>query len=151
MLNSGIIHRRTTVKINEDLEVDSPFLPVNETDEGLSNIVETHEEYSASELPPLSRSTINEYFEYLRTATVPFPVPSSPTPSASAPQSIRDKILGFYRQPWYRLGKWNSKRGQICCMDVAIKKLICMAGGTEGSAKKRNNKTIFGSVPREEQ
>ncbi|KAF9952257.1 hypothetical protein BGZ65_005403 [Modicella reniformis] len=117
--------------INEDLQVDSPFLLVNEADEGPSNIVETHEEYSTltttskissaflnrpwrlfqqklqqekkqqgilgleSKLPPLSRSTINEYFEYLR--------PSSSTLSAS--QSIRDRILGFYRQPWYRLAK----------------------------------------------
>ncbi|KAI8354748.1 hypothetical protein B0O80DRAFT_528763 [Mortierella sp. GBAus27b] len=84
-----------------------------------------------SQIPSLSISTVQEYFIYLCTSSVP------------ASMTVPDRITSFYRDRWYRWARWNMKRGQNGCLDVAIKRLLRMASGTEGAKKKTTIKSIF--------
>lgn len=109
-----------------------------------------------SQIPSLSRSTIPEYFTYLfgtslesvsglgSTMSTSLPYQVSPSSSSRGTSTVFNRIDSFYRDCWFRRARWNMKRGQTGCLDIAIKRLLRMAGGTEGAKKKPEIKAIFG-------
>jgi hypothetical protein len=104
-----------------------------------------------SQMPSFSRATIGEYFSYLCKSPVPTSVPqesdahlSSSSSSTPTNETVLARITGFYREPWWRQGRWRMKRVKNGAMDIAIKRLIGMTGVTEGIKKPADNRAVFG-------
>ncbi|KAG0215471.1 hypothetical protein BGX31_000828 [Mortierella sp. GBA43] len=105
-----------------------------------------------SQLPPFSRTTLRDYFNYLCESTsVPASTPqesfaqhSSSSSTAQGDRTVLTRIVEFYREPWWRQSRWKMKRAQTGAMDTAINRLIGMTGATDGSKKPGNNRAVFG-------
>ncbi|KAF9276140.1 hypothetical protein BGZ68_010242 [Mortierella alpina] len=76
-----------------------------------------------SYIPTFSRATLTQYFEYLMR-----PIDSTPDQETTN----LDEIHGFYRTKWIMKKAWECKKAQRSCIDLAIKGILRLAGGSEG-------------------
>ncbi|KAK3815058.1 MAG: hypothetical protein J3Q66DRAFT_402029 [Benniella sp.] len=75
-------------------------------------------------IPPFRRATLAQYFEYLGS-----PVPAD---SSTTSKTVLETLLEFYHSNWYRKKRWDLQKASTACMDLAIKGVLTMAGGSEG-------------------
>ncbi|KAF9980469.1 hypothetical protein BGZ75_008408, partial [Mortierella antarctica] len=54
-----------------------------------------------------------------------------------------DKILGFYRTKWIMKKAWEAKKAQRSCIDLAIKGILRLAGGSEGRKREVGERRVI--------
>ncbi|KAG0342103.1 hypothetical protein BG004_005750 [Podila humilis] len=86
-----------------------------------------------SMIPKFSRETIMEYITYMESKSQAHPTISS----------ARQVLTAFYNGSWFRKRSWDSKKGQRSAMDIAIKRLFHLAGGSEGKKRTEDQKAVF--------
>ncbi|KAF8940506.1 hypothetical protein BGZ47_007723 [Haplosporangium gracile] len=89
-----------------------------------------------SGIPTFSLENLDTFFSYIR----------SPIGSFS---SVLEALIHFYREPWFRRNRWESKKAQVAALDYAVESILNMAQRTI-TTKDSNNvekkETIKGST-----
>ncbi|CAO3565491.1 unnamed protein product [Mortierella alpina] len=87
-----------------------------------------------SNIPTFSRRTLSQYFEYLLR-------PIDDTPNQET--TNLDRILEFYRSKWIMKKAWDCKKAQRSCIDLAIKGILRLAGGSEGRKRESGERRVI--------
>ena len=103
-----------------------------------------------SAIPTFSRATLTQYFEYMLQPTSSISTPTtSATSTASATststdnsQSVLSKFTSFYRSHWILKKSWDLKKAQRSLIDLSIKAILGLAGGSEGRKREVGERPV---------